>query len=521
MKRALLAFLIAWSIRGFGQSSARKGFREMHVDAAKVTGTIRSFQGVNGVPTPIMAGLPNLEKQYKDLRVDVIRTHDTMGPTDVDARFSVGTPLLAWLVPDTAQRAQLVEAGNAAAIFPDWAADPEKPESYNFAPTDRVIEGIRATGAEVYYRIGRSWGADYTDLPDLDKFAAVVKHIAMHYDQGWARGSRGAVKYWEFWNEEDTLFFWTDTPDTFFNLYEKTARALKAVNPSLQVGADAKAFSYDGGPYREGLLDYCAQHKVPLDFYSWHHYTMASADPYDFNRIGAEIRTMLDARGFKQAQSVLSEWNLTPDFTEAEQPRLQGIVNAAFMGDVLIYLQDSTVDVAHFYRADAAWMGLFGLKGEYLKPAYAFEAAGKMLATPQRLELSGSDTVGLAALAGRSSDGKTVQILIANYEIPKNYKPPPMTPPPGSEPQNMPMPDFSKMKSLPPRTDIAYKDNAAVHLVVENLPWGKGGYRVQRYRLTETENFTPTGETLGKGGKVELSERLAPPALELIVIQRK
>src|SRR5689334_12884254 len=135
-------------------------FRDIHVDVSKVKGTIRSFQGVNGVPTPIMQGLPNVLQQYKALGIDVIRTHDTMGPTDVSARFSLNNPLLTWLVPDSAQRASLVQSGNDAAIFPNWEADPERPENYNFGPSDTVIQGIRATGAQVFYRIGRSWGAD-------------------------------------------------------------------------------------------------------------------------------------------------------------------------------------------------------------------------------------------------------------------------------------------------------------------------------------------------------------------------
>ena len=110
---------------------------------------------------------------------------------------------------------------------------------------------------------------------------------------------------------------------------------------------------------------------------------MTSADPYDIVRIGEEIRKLLDANGFQHAESVLSEWNLTPDFTEHEQARLRGIENAAFVGDVLIYLQDSAIDLAHFYRGDAAWMGLFGLHGEYFKPAYTFRATGAMLKTPR------------------------------------------------------------------------------------------------------------------------------------------
>jgi len=133
----------------FAQDAANSGFRSLHVDVSRVTGTIRSFQGLNGPPSPLMAGLPNLVRQYKDLRVNMVRTHDLMGPTELDSRFDATDALLAWLIPGPAQRAGVVKAGNASIIFPDWSADPEKSGSYNFAPTDEVLAAIRASGAEI------------------------------------------------------------------------------------------------------------------------------------------------------------------------------------------------------------------------------------------------------------------------------------------------------------------------------------------------------------------------------------
>jgi hypothetical protein len=523
MKRSfscLLLSLLACALAN-AQDTATASFRVLQVDAGKVTGRIRSFQGLNGPPYPIMEGLPDLVEPYKDLRIDSIRTHDIMGPTDIAARYSVANPLLAWLVPDLQQRSRLVSAGNDSAIFPDWNADPEKPESYHFGPSDKFIRSIRKAHAEVYYRIGRSFGADYTALPDFDKFTSVVKHIAMHYNEGWANGFHDNIRYWEFWNEPDIPFFWTETPERFYELYEKTARALKSVDPSMKVGANALALAFSGGPYREGLIAYCASHHVPLDFYSWHYYAMTSADPFDIVRVAEDIRKLLDANGFQKAESVLSEWNLTPDFTEREQARLRGIVNAAFVGDVLIYLQDSTVDLAHFYRGDAAWMGLFGLHSEYFKPAYTFRATGAMLKTPERIALTGADNLGFAAIAGRSRDGKTVQVLISNYEIPANYIPPPMEPPAGSAPPGVPMPDFSKMKFLTPRKGIQYQNNRGYKLTVSNLPWGqKDAFTVTRYRLTEDQDFGPVEEASASGQQLTISEPLPPPGLELIVLQK-
>lgn len=283
------------------------GFRTLQVDAGKIIGQIHSFQGLNGPPSPVMAGLPDLVDQYRDLRVDQVRTHDFMGPTEIDSRFDYRNGGLAWLIPDFDQRAGVVRAGNAAIIFPDPNADPENPASYNFGPTDKVLAAIRATGAEIYYRIGRSWGAHIAPPTDFDKYANVVKHIAMHYNQGWANGFHYQIRYWEFWNEPEG--FWSGTPEQFYVLYEKTARALKSVDPTLKVGGDARALPYDDGAWREGFFDYCAKHKAPLDFYSWHTYAIGSADPYDAVRLAKDIRKILDDHGFPKAESILSEWN--------------------------------------------------------------------------------------------------------------------------------------------------------------------------------------------------------------------
>jgi xylan 1,4-beta-xylosidase len=527
MKRALPAcFWTAvfcagmFSVAPTAEDSPNSGFRSLRIDASKVIGEIRSFQGLNGPPSPVMNGLPNLIPQYKDLRVSQVRTHDFMGPTEIDSHFDQTDPLLAWLIPDDAQRAGVVQAGNAAIIFPDWNADPEKPDSYNFGPTDRVMAAIHASGAQVYYRIGRSWGANIEPPPDFDKYATVVKHIAMHYNLGWSNGFHYNIRYWEFWNEPE-LLFWGGTAEQFYSLYEKTARALKSVDPTLKVGGDGKAIANDPGPYREGLIDYCAKRKVPLDFYSWHSYADGSADPYDAVRLSRKIREILDARGFTKAENILSEWNLTPDFTEAERARLQGEENAAFIGAALTYFQDAPIDHAQFYRGDAAWMGLFGRDGKYFKTANTFAAMGEMLDTPQRLAVEGTDTFGFAALAGRSADGNTIQILISNYAIPAGFQPHIMPMPPAvvkTLPASM---DLSKLQFLPRRTNIVYRDNAGYRLTIENLPWGKNAFSVKRYRIDQARNLDLVEANAGADGVLQLSHALPPDSLELIVLRKR
>ncbi len=513
LSRFFLLLLLSCSV-AFAQDRANEGFRSLHVDAGKVIGEIRSFQGVNGQPTPVMAGLPNLVRQYKELRINLVRTHDFMGPTEIDSKFEYDK--LIALIPNPAQCAGVVETGNKSIIFPNESANPENPASYNFGPTDKVLAAIHATGAGIYYRVGRSWGANSAPPVDFDKYASVVKHIAMHYNQGWANGFHYHIRYWEFWNEPDDKggLFWSGTPQQFYSLYAKVARALKSVDPTLKVGGDALADPNRPGPYREGFLNYCAAHKVPLDFFSWHEY---SADPYDAVRSARTIRAILDAHGFPRAESILSEWNSSANFTAAKKAELESARNAAYIGAALSYFQNAPIDHAMFYRGDAAWMGLFDLQGKYFKTAYAFKAMGQMMETPLRLAVEGTDTRGFAALAGRSQDGKTVQVFISNYVIPAKFAHTTV-----DAPAQPPASAGKPSQGMPPRrTNTAHRDNAGYNLVVNNLPWGNKAYTVKRYRISKTQNLELVEDKSGSGGSFKLTTSFPAGTVDLIVLERK
>jgi hypothetical protein len=165
-------------------------------------------------------------------------------------------------------------------------------------------------------------------------------------------------------------------------------------------------------------------------------------------------------------------------------------------------------------------MGLFDLQGRPFKAAYAFEAMGRMLDTPQRFAVQGTDTFGLAALAGRSANGKTVQILIGNYAIPAGFKADEMKMP-ADVAKTAPVPDFSKFKFLPKRTDIVYRDNAGYNLTIDRLPWGNKAYGIKRYRLSDAHNLDLVEQKTGAGGRFQFSTALAPDALDVIVLQAK
>ena len=75
--------------------------------------------------------------------------------------------------------------------------------------------------------------------------------------------------YFEVWNEPN-LDFWLGTPKqaSYFELYDNTARALKAVNPRIRVGGPATAQAAWVGD----MIAHADQNHVPLDFVSTHVY---------------------------------------------------------------------------------------------------------------------------------------------------------------------------------------------------------------------------------------------------------
>ncbi|HEU4628037.1 MAG TPA: glycosyl hydrolase [Steroidobacteraceae bacterium] len=480
--------------------------RAVHVDAGKGIGTIRSLQGVNGAPGPnahkpirFTFGGWNVPADtdatagYREARIDLVRTHDGYGPGDIDARF-----------PDT-PNALIDPERSALSMFPNPDADPRDPRSYNFGPTDAQIGSIKAVGAEVLFRLGRSEGSIVDPPRNLDKYAEIAKHVVLHYNRGWANGFHYRIKYWEVWNEPDLgRYFWGGSPQLFFQLYEKIARAVKEADRDALVGGPAIAQPNDTNPYIDDFLTYVRTRKVPLDFYSWHWYATDSNDPLDLIRVGEAMRTHLDRRGFRKTLSVLDEWNY--GLLEPGPPDEQ---RAAFVASALIYMQDAPIDVSALYRAD----NLFGRKGTTPdKTGNSLIALGRMQDTPVRLATTGGDDKGFAVQAGRSRDGDRVQVLISNYEIPANFLGP------RNGPNALDMGDFAV--KLLERRSIEYRNNDGYDIQIDNLD-PRSRYSVESYRISADADLSLSRSTEAAGPTIRLSAELPPPGVELIVIRKK
>ncbi len=376
-------------------------------DAGSPGTPIRAVNGVNGGPLAA-GGLLDLSARWRQAAFPLTRLHDCHWPN-----------------PDVV---------DIHAVFPNPDRDPTSPDSYDFERTDEYVKAACDCGAALVYRLGESIEHQKVKRharppKDAAKWAAVCVGIVRHYLDGWARGMRLPIRYWEIGNEPDNRpNCWTGTDAEYFKLYATAAKALRRAFPKLRIGGPGlgntgalKGETLAPTPFLTAFLATCRKGGAPLDFLSWHCYT---GDPAELVRRARAVRALLDAAGFQAVESHLNEWNYLPGGTwdgmvtrdprarEEWYARLNGSEGAAFIASALILLQDAPVDAANYFTAEAPGMGLFSPHGT---PSRAFGAflAFKEMAGLQRLPLQGGAPKGITALAGV---GKEARVLLARTE---------------------------------------------------------------------------------------------------------
>jgi hypothetical protein len=414
--------------------------RAIVVDAAQVSGMIRSLQGAHWDPGPASGAL---SKAYKDIGVDMIRTHDAGGIQGSGCGD--------------------VDGPGRGKIVPNLSADPASESSYSFATTDTMIKNIVDTGAEVFFRVGRSnISGSGTVPPDFAKYAEFVKHIVMHYNKGWANGFQYGIKWWEIWNEPDFTPFWSGTGAQYLELYGKIARAIKEADSEVLIGGPANASFNDMRSTRGSLMKYVVDNKLPLDFFSFHKYTNHTNDPYEFKRMAEDLIAELAKYELTKTVIVNSEF-----WTSLVGESVIGgeAGQAAFLAQSLIYQQPVVAKSMHYGRVGSG----------QTKLNEAFSQVSKMNATPRKLchKTQAGEDNGFAVMAGRGESAHKLQVAIASYHVPANLMGPSVL-----------EEDISvTIMSYLPRRTIMYPSTMGYELTIKNIPDSWGDVTVETYRV--------------------------------------
>lgn len=159
---------------------------------------------------------------------------------------------------------------------------------FNFSYVDQIYDGLLAQGVRPCVEIGfmpRKLAAREAIHPfwykqnvappkDYAKWDLLIHTFAQHLVD---RYGIGEVSQWYFevWNEPN-IDFWAGEAKqaTYFELYDHTAHALKAVNPRLRVGGPATAAAH----WIPEFLAHVDKEHVPVDFVSTHGYADDSVE---------------------------------------------------------------------------------------------------------------------------------------------------------------------------------------------------------------------------------------------------
>ena len=147
---------------------------------------------------------------------------------------------------------------------------------------DQIYDGLLQNGVRPFVELSfmpRKLAAEQTLHPfwykpivsppkDWNKWGDLVSHFAQHLVDRYGI-DEVSQWYFEVWNEPN-IDFWAGDPkeQTYYQLYDVAARALKAVNPRLRVGGPATAQA----AWVDRFIRHCADNHVPVDFVSTHVY---------------------------------------------------------------------------------------------------------------------------------------------------------------------------------------------------------------------------------------------------------
>ena len=326
------------------------------------------------------------------------------------------------------------------AIFHDevgiYDEDAQGHPLYNFSYVDQVYDGLLANGVRPFIELSfmpKALAADKNALhafwykpnvsppKDWNKWDDLITQFTKHLVDRYGI-DEVSQWYFEVWNEPN-LDFWAGDPKqaTYFQLYDHTARALKAVSPRLRVGGPATAQA----AWADAFIRHCAENKVPVDFVSSHVYGNDKAEDV-FGTHEAIPRDQMVCRAVKKVHDQISASpmpGLPLFWTEfnASYMNEPEVTDSAYMGpwmaDTIRQCDGLVNEMSYWTFSDVfeeqgvvkqPFYGGFGLiaAGRIPKPAYnAFRLLHQL--GDERLTLA-SNSASDSVLATRRRDGTLV-----------------------------------------------------------------------------------------------------------------
>jgi xylan 1,4-beta-xylosidase len=269
---------------------------------------------------------------------------------------------------------------------------------YNFAYVDSIYDGLLKNGVRPFVEISFMprklafnpdalhpfWYKPNVSPPkSMERWDALIQHFAQHLVDRYGI-DEVSQWYFEVWNEPN-IDFWNGIPrqESYFDLYDHTARALKSVSLRLRVGGPSTA----AAQWIPEFLQHTADNHVPIDFVSTHGY----ADDTVHNMFGTNEDIVMDDRVGRATAKIRAEIDrsTTPHlplfWTEWNVPGMMQSRDTIYVGPALantVRECDGHVDMLSFWTfsdvfeeggpTTGPFIGQFGLRAfdGINKPSY-------------------------------------------------------------------------------------------------------------------------------------------------------
>ncbi|MFN3558063.1 MAG: GH39 family glycosyl hydrolase [Brevundimonas sp.] len=311
---------------------------------------------------------------------------------------------------------------------------------YDFTKVDALYDRFLAMGMKPFVELGFTphdmrtsdltifyWKGN-TSHPQPDKWDALVDAFVRHLID---RYGVEEVRTWffEVWNEPNLDGFWERADQAaYFDLYVRTARVIKAIDPALPVGGPSTA----GAAWVPDLLAYARAHDAPVDFVTTHTYGVAGGFldehgegdnkllPNPDAIIGdvRRVREQIEASATPGLPLYFTEWSTSYN---PRDPVHDSHLSAAYILSRLKPVEGLVQGMSYWTYSDLfeepgpqtrPFDGGFGLMNPQgiRKPAWF---AYKYLARLGDVELANADAESIVTL-----DGATLQVLAWRYQAP-------------------------------------------------------------------------------------------------------
>jgi xylan 1,4-beta-xylosidase len=203
---------------------------------------------------------------------------------------------------------------------------------YNFSYVDQIYDRLLKNGVRPFVEISFMpkklafnpdalhpfWYKPNVSPPkSMEQWDDLMQHFAQHLVDRYGI-DEVSQWYFEVWNEPN-IDFWGGIPrqESYFDLYDHTARDVKSVSPRLRVGGPATAASSWVVPF----LQHVAEKHVPIDFVSTHAYADDTVQnlfhndqpvAMDDRVCGAvkKVQGQIEASPLPKLPLFLTEWNV-------------------------------------------------------------------------------------------------------------------------------------------------------------------------------------------------------------------